>query len=107
MLKGWVIAAVVLAALAVGAQEPQEPPQKPTFSSSTDLVVLHVMVKDRQGAYVTDLQREAFTVMEDGQPQTIHAFSDEDDPVTVGLVVDDSGSMWANRERVIAAATAF
>jgi Ca-activated chloride channel homolog len=79
----------------------------PIFSSSAELVVAHVTVKDRQGAYVTSLPQEAFRVFEDGTPQRIDFFTGEDSPVTVGFLVDSSGSMREGRERVIAAATAF
>jgi Ca-activated chloride channel family protein len=77
------------------------------FSTATDLVVLHVTVKDRQGRYVTGLTKEAFTVFESTQPRPISVFTDEDAPVTAGLVIDNSGSMRPNRDQVIAAATAF
>ena len=77
------------------------------FSTGTDLVVLHVTVKDRQGQYVTGLTKEAFTVIESTQPQPISVFTSEDAPVTAGLILDNSGSMQPNRDRVIAAATAF
>ena len=79
----------------------------PVFSSSAELVVVHVTVTDRRGAYVTDLPREAFRIIEDSAPQRIDFFTGEDSPVTVGLLVDSSGSMREGRERVIAAATAF
>jgi VWFA-related protein len=82
----------------------QEPAQ---FTSGTDLVVLHVNVKDKHGAYVTDLRQESFTVFEDGRPQTIRFFAKEDTPVTMGLLVDSSASMFARRDEVIAAAAAF
>ena len=81
--------------------------QPPIFSSRAELVVAHVTVKDRQGAYVTSLPEEAFRVFEDGAPQQIALFTGEDTPVTVGFLVDSSGSMREGRERVIAAATAF
>ena len=59
-----------------------------TFSSSADLVVLHVTVVDRKDGFVAGLPREAFTVYENGQPQRVTFFSNEDSPVTVGLVID-------------------
>jgi Ca-activated chloride channel homolog len=88
-----------------GAQLPDA--QAPVFSSRAELVVVHVTVTDRQGAYVTALPREAFRISEDGAPQRMNFFSGEDSPVTVGFLVDSSGSMREGRERVIAAATAF
>src|SRR5215470_13844369 len=98
----WVV--VVLAAASALGGAAQEPAQ---FSSATDLVVLHVNVKDRHGAYVTELTRESFTVFEDGRPQTIRFFAREDAPVTMGLLVDSSASMFERRDEVIAAAGAF
>ena len=81
--------------------------QAPVFSSRAELVVVQGNVTDRRGAYVTALPREAFRISEDGAPQRIDFFSGEDSPVTVGFLVDSSGSMREGRERVIAAATAF
>jgi Ca-activated chloride channel homolog len=80
---------------------------RPIFSAESELVVLHVNVKDRNGAYLTGLTKEAFAVLEDGHPQMIRFFANEDQPVTLGLLIDSSGSMQPNRNRVIAAATAF
>jgi Ca-activated chloride channel homolog len=82
-------------------------PQHPVFSSRAELVVAHVTVKDRDGAYVTGLPQEAFRVSEDGAAQRIEFFTREESPVTVGFLVDSSGSMREGRQRVIAAATAF
>jgi Ca-activated chloride channel family protein len=80
---------------------------RPLFSTESDLVVLHVNVRDKKGAYVTGLTEDAFAVLEDGHPQATRFFTHEDSPVTVGLLIDSSGSMLPNRDRVIAAATAF
>lgn len=77
------------------------------FSSGTDLVVLHVLVKDRNGAYVTGLTRETFAVFEDGRPRDIVFFAREDEPVTVGLIIDSSGSMQNARSQVVSAAEIF
>ena len=81
--------------------------ERATFSSSTDLVVLHVTVTDRRGGFVGGLTEESFEIFEDGYPQDISFFREQDAPVTVGLIVDHSGSMAKNRERVAAAVTAF
>jgi len=100
---------VCLATAATQERGPVQSPEvhTPVFSSGAELVVAHVTVKDRQGAYVTSLPEEAFRVFEDGTPQQIALFTGEDTPVTVGFLVDSSGSMREGRERVIAAATAF
>ena len=79
----------------------------PVFSAGSDLVVLHVTVKDRRGGHVSDLPLEAFGVVEDGRPQTVSLFTNTDTPVTVGLLIDGSASMHSSRRVVIAGATAF
>ena len=92
----------------VGASPVAGSPQdSPTFSSQAALVVLHVTVKDRRGSYVTDLAESAFTIFDEERSQPITAFTAADSPVTVGLIVDSSGSMRAGRDRVVAAAGAF
>ncbi len=95
----------VLAAL--GAPSAQEPEPKADFSTESELVVLHVAVKDRKGGYVAGLGRESFRVLEDRRPQAIRFFNNQDAPVTVGLVLDASGSMGPSRSMVIAAAMTF
>ena len=82
-------------------------PAQPVFSVRSELVVLHVMVKDRKGAYVPGLRPEAFTVFENDERQAIQFFATQDAPVTVGLLIDSSGSMLPVRDRVIAAAGIF
>jgi Ca-activated chloride channel homolog len=79
---------------------------KATFSTESQVVVLHVAVRDNKG-YVSGLEQNAFHVLENKQPQPISFFSNQDAPVTVGLLIDSSGSMSGTRARVIAAAVAF
>jgi len=82
--------------------------QKPTFRSrSSELVVLPVTVTDRDGRLITGLPREHFEVFDEGQPQEITAFSSEDVPVSIALVIDDSGSMGNKLGEVVAASLAF
>jgi Ca-activated chloride channel homolog len=95
----------VLAALA--AASAQEPAAKPDFSTQSELVVLHVAVKDRKGGYVGGLAQDSFRVLENRRPQEITFFNNQDAPVTVGLIIDASGSMAPNRSMVIAASMAF
>ena len=75
--------------------------------TNADLVVLQATVRDHKGAPVSGLNKEDFQVFEDKIPQQIEFFSHEDVPVTVGLVIDSSGSMRPKRSEVIAAAMAF
>lgn len=94
--------AVLLLALFAQAQR-----SAPTFSSRSDLVVLHVSVVDGRAGFVGGLPREAFVVREDGKPRDIAFFENEDTPVCVGLVIDNSASMQRRRDAVIAAGMAF
>src|SRR3954465_2434812 len=77
------------------------------FRSDTRLVVLHASVSDRKGKLLTNLDRGAFKVFENGQPQEVKVFRREDVPVSLGIIIDDSGSMMSKRTRVEAAALAM
>jgi VWFA-related protein len=80
-----------------------------SFRISVDvaLVVLHATVSDRRGGFVSDLDEQDFVVYEDGVPQRIRLFRNEDTPVTVGLVVDHSTTMRPKLAEVAAAARTF
>ncbi|HKN17919.1 MAG TPA: VWA domain-containing protein [Candidatus Sulfotelmatobacter sp.] len=69
-----------------------------------DEVMLHATVVDDRQRIVTDLDRTAFSVYEDGKPQTIISFHHEDIPVAMGIVIDNSGSMREKRAKVNQAA---
>jgi VWFA-related protein len=71
------------------------------------MVVLHATVLDHKNVLVSGLDKQNFQIFEDGVPQQIKYFRHEDIPVTVGLVIDNSGSMAPKRSDVIAAALAF
>ena len=94
-----------------GYQAPPAPQDRDSeslrISVDVALVVLHATVSDRQGGFVSDLGERDFEVYEDGVPQSIRLFSNEDVPVTVGLVVDHSTSMRPRMAEVTAAARAF
>jgi Ca-activated chloride channel homolog len=77
------------------------------FTAGTRLVVLHASVSDRQGKLLSALDRDAFRVFENGTPQEIKLFRHEDIPVSLGIVIDDSGSMLQKLPRVKAAALAL
>jgi Ca-activated chloride channel homolog len=82
-------------------------PLRAQFRSDTRLVVLHASVTDHRGKLVTDLGKDSFKVFENGQPQTVTLFRREDVPVSLGIVIDNSGSMMTKRARVEAAALAM
>jgi len=77
------------------------------ISVDVSLVVLQATVRDREGRIVPDLVRQDFEVFEDGRAQPVRLFRHEDTPVTVGLVIDHSGSMHEKLGDVIAGARAF
>ena len=77
------------------------------ISTRVSLVVLDVAVKDKSGTYVSGLGKDDFQIYEDHKLQQVTHFSHADTPVTVGLVVDTSGSMRPKRATVITAALAF
>lgn len=101
-------AAVLLAVpVYVAAQEKtpaKEAEQDAVFSSDTRLVPLNVTVTEKSGHLVTNLPQSAFTVLENGAPQTIKIFKSEDVPVSIGLIIDNSGSMRDKRQAVESAA---
>ncbi len=84
-----------------------QPDQSHSIKSNVDLVVLHVTVTNSRGAFVPDLAQSSFRVFEDKLEQKLSVFSKDDVPVTMGLVVDNSGSMREKRAQVNAAALAF
>jgi Ca-activated chloride channel family protein len=77
------------------------------ISVNVDLVVVHATVRDRRGAAVSHLTEKNFEVFEDGVRQSIRLFRHEDLPVTIGLVIDHSGSMRHKIADVMAAAQTF
>ena len=77
------------------------------FRAGTKLVVLHTTVLDKQGHFVIDLPQSTFKVYEDNVPQTLKKFLREDIPVSLGILVDNSGSMRDKRQSVNAAALDF
>jgi Ca-activated chloride channel family protein len=87
----------------------QPPPVQEAFRISMDVdwVVLQASVHDRGGHSVAKLRQQDFAVFEDGKLQEIRLFRQEDTPVTVGLVIDHSGSMREKLADVTAAARAF
>jgi Ca-activated chloride channel homolog len=77
------------------------------FSVELDLVVLQATVRDRAGQSVPGLEQHNFELYQDGALQPIRLFRHEDTPVTIGLVVDHSGSMREKLGEVTAAARTF
>jgi Ca-activated chloride channel family protein len=82
--------------------------QEPSFrSGSSELVVLPVVITDKQGRYISDVARDRFAVYDNGRPMPIELFTNQDTPVTVGLIIDASSSMRPKMSEVLAASLAF
>jgi len=90
----------------IGLAQAPAPPQNdlPLFRSDTRLVLLHASVVDKNGRLITNIPQSAFKIFEDGVEQPIKLFRREDVPVSMGVIVDNSGSMLAKGTKVAAAA---
>ena len=97
-----------LAALLVNLLAAQTPPpakeDAATFTLDTKLVPLHVSVIDKNGKLVTNLPQSAFKVYENNVEQPLKIFNREDVPVSMGIIIDNSGSMREKRPKVATAA---
>jgi Ca-activated chloride channel homolog len=78
--------------------------QGSTIKVQVNLVVLHTTVLDDRGRFADGLKQENFRVLEDKVEQKLSVFKREDVPVSMGLVIDNSGSMRDKRPRVNEAA---
>jgi Ca-activated chloride channel homolog len=94
--------------LLVGLPARRAAAQEPAFrSTSSELVVLPVVVTDKQGKFISDLTTDQFAVFDNGRRVPIEFFTNQDTPVTIGLVIDASGSMRGKIGEVVAATLAF
>jgi VWFA-related protein len=104
-MVAWVVVTVPVVSGFSRTSPAAQPP--PRFSAEARLVVLHATVKNSQGDLMTNLDGAAFTVYENGRRQPITLFRRDDVPVSLGLLIDNSGSMRSLRAHVEAAALAF
>jgi VWFA-related protein len=115
MLRALIVGLVIaLSSLVLIAQETtqQEQPQKNanndfTLSVDVELVQLPISVLDKEGRPVNSLTKDHFQIFEDNVQQQIKLFKHEDIPLSLGLVIDNSGSMRNKRERVNSSALSF
>jgi len=103
-MRRHILVIAALAMLGVSAILAQDTPH---FSARSDLVVLDVAVTDGRGGFVGGLPQASFHIFEEGRPQDVSFFAEQDAPATIGLLIDSSGSMVENRNRVIAAIETF
>jgi Ca-activated chloride channel family protein len=91
------------------SRSPQERSQQKgyTIGVSVDLVVVHTTVVDKNGHFISGLKKENFSLYEDGIGQNVSLFSQEDVPISMGIVLDTSGSMRSKIEMVNKSALAF
>ncbi|HYI92506.1 MAG TPA: VWA domain-containing protein [Bryobacteraceae bacterium] len=114
VLVGTFIAIIAIAAVAqepVGPPQsiikvPPPPPDPDAFrvSSEVELVLLDVSVKDSEGGFVSGLKKSNFKVYENKVEQNLTVFAAQDVPVTVGLVMDNSGSVRPKKPEIVTAA---
>jgi Ca-activated chloride channel family protein len=90
-----------LAALVTVARAAQDQPirEKRPFKSGVEVISLTATVLDPEGHFVKGLPKEAFEVFEDGKPLPIATFSNERVPLSVGVLLDISDSMYGQRIR--------
>ena len=113
----WLLAALLVVPTLGSAQTPQpanvrtpeieKKGREYTINVDVNMVVLHATVVDKKGRMVNDLKKDNFRVYEDSVLQKLAVFSHTDIPVTMGIVIDDSGSMREKRAAVNAAALTF
>ena len=92
-----VIALVLVAGALLSAQQPQPPAEQQEqsfkFRTGVELINVNATVTDQSGRFVSGLTKDDFRVFEDEQPQTVTHFNAERVPVSLGIVLDTSGSM--------------
>ena len=81
--------------------------QAPVFRSSSQTVAIYATVTDRDGRLVPDLLQEHFEVLDNGKPQPLTIFKSDIQPITVVAMLDVSGSMTLNLDRLKVAAERF
>jgi VWFA-related protein len=98
-LIAFALTAVLLGSSNFAQQTPPQQQQKPpddlgdSIKVDVDVVNILASVRDKKGTLMPHLEKQDFTILEDGKPQTIKYFSRETDlPLTIGLLVDTSGS---------------
>jgi len=107
-MKGWwmmraSMLMLAVAFLAFSADARDGDVRSSTHRVDSRLVLVPVTVTDRNGKTVTDLKREQFQVLDNSAPVDIVSFGREEAPVSLGIVLDLSGSMRAKRNQAVSA----
>ena len=108
-----VITAIVFGVMVLPTAAQQERVQKPVpqddepIKLNTTLVQVPVVVRERGGRYLSDLSRDEFAVFEDGVKQNIELFGTVEEPFSVALLLDSSGSTLSTLEQIKSSAMDF
>src|SRR5687767_13674753 len=99
----FVLAALYVSAFGVSAMKPaawqQQDEQAFRFRTGVELINVTATVTDSSGRFVSGLRREDFKIFEDGVEQPVTHFSHDRVPVSLGIVLDTSGSMDGEKMR--------
>lgn len=103
---------LLLLPFGLAAQQRPAPPPEPeqedlVFRSDTRLVVLYLGIFDRSGRVATSVTRDQVKVFENDVEQPIRVFRKEDVPISLGIIIDNSGSMRDKRQKVESAAVSL
>jgi len=96
-----------LSAQKQSSDRPQVEVSPHSIGVDVDIVLATVTVTDRSGRFITGLEKENFKIQEDKVPQEIKYFSSEDIPLSVGIILDVSGSMKDKLKTAVEAAMTF
>ena len=101
------LALTFVARLCLAQTPPPVQDEVPTFRAETNMVVLHATVLDKSGKLLTNIPQSSFKVYENGAEQPLKLFRREDVPVSMGIIIDNSGSMRDKRSKVASASMAL
>jgi Ca-activated chloride channel family protein len=107
LLLGLAVSVFGLAQVPVGAQQVAPIRSDDDVRLNRDIVTVHITVSDPYGRFVTGLEKSHFEIYDDKLKQEIEFFSDDDAPVTLGIVYDVSGSMTSKLQRSLHALRRF
>lgn len=107
LLLGLAVGVFGLAQVPVGAQQVAPIRSDDDVRLNRDIVTVHITVSDPYGRFVTGLEKSHFEIFDDKLKQEIEFFSDDDAPVTLGIVYDVSGSMTSKLQRSLHALRRF
>jgi len=105
-MRLWLVPFFIAASCLAQITPPEKVPET-TFKVGTDLVLLNVSVFDSASKVIKGLSQGTFTVYENNVKQEISVFRQEDVPVSLGLVIDNSASMLNKKDRVVSASLAM